>query len=128
MVFHTRSPLPPVEQVHPAERAQQLAEIANRAFDRYKGQFDDLEKAIGMLMMGDYVGWKVLVIVHNKRTIRKYEEILDINIREFYPEEGPAAMRSRGYKMALAASNFWKVVSGDISIENRRELGIDNNS
>lgn len=117
-----KHPTPPVAQVHPPERAEQLALIVNDALDRFSGQFDELEKAIGMLMLGDYVGWKVLVLVHNKRTVRKYEEILNVNVREFFPEEGPAAMRSIGYEVALKLGNFWKAVSGDIPIENRREL------
>jgi hypothetical protein len=75
-----------------------------------------------MLMLGDYVGWKVLVVIHNKRTIRKYEEILGISVRDFFPEEGPVAQRSLGYRIATEIGNFWKVVSGDIPIEDRREL------
>ncbi|TFW08732.1 hypothetical protein E4K72_07500 [Oxalobacteraceae bacterium OM1] len=115
-------PTPDVNLVHPSIRAEELTRVANDALDRFSGQFDDLEKAIGMLMLGDYVGWKVLIMVHNKRTIRKYEEILGIKVREFFPEEGPVAMRSVGYEMAIKLGNFWKAVSGDIAIENRRDL------
>jgi hypothetical protein len=49
---------PPVAKVHPATRAEELTQIVNDAFDRYSGTFDELEKAIGLLMLGDYVGWK----------------------------------------------------------------------
>lgn len=100
--------------VHNAERAVQLYEIEREAFARFTGQFDELEAAIGMLHIGDQVGWKPLVLIHNKRTIRKYEEILSINIREFFPEEGPSAERSMGYKIAKKIGNFWKAVSGEI--------------
>ena len=99
---------------HSAERAIQLYEIEREAFARFCGQFDELEAAIGMLHLGDHVGWKPLVLIHNKRTIRKYEEILGINIREFFPEEGPSAERSIGYKIAKKIGNFWKAVSGEI--------------
>lgn len=115
-------PTPPVSQVHPTARAEQLASVVNDALNRFSGSADDFEKAAGMLMLGDYVGWKVLVIIHNKRTIRKYEEILGINIREFFPEEGPIAQRSLGYEFAKKIGNFWKAVSGDIPIEHRRDL------
>lgn len=104
------------------EDAQQYIEIINNASENFKGQIDELENAIGMLMTGRLFGWKVLVIFHNKRTIRKYEEILGINIREMYPPEGPLAHKSIGYKIARTVSNFWKAVSGDIKIENRRML------
>jgi hypothetical protein len=122
MARKDKYPTPPVSQVHPSPRAEQLVALVNDAVKRFSGSSDELETAIGMLMLGDYVGWKVLVIIHNKRTIRKYEEILGINIREFFPEEGPIAKRSLGYEIAKTVGNFWKVVSGDISIEHRREL------
>lgn len=122
MARKDKYPTPPVDTVHPPERAEQLVRIANDALNRFSGTADELEKALGMLMLGDYMGWKVLVVIHNKRTIRKYEEILGISVREFFPEEGPIAQRSLGYKIATEIGNFWKVVSGDIPVEDRREL------
>jgi hypothetical protein len=122
MARRDKFPTPPVQNIHPPERAEQLVRIANDALNRFSGTADELEKALGMLMLGDYMGWRVLVIIHNKRTIRKYEEILGISVREFFPEEGPVAMRSLGYSIATELGNFWKVVSGDISVEDRREL------
>ncbi len=126
MARRDKYPTPPAENVHPPERAQQLVRIANDALNRFTGTADELEKALGMLMLGDYLGWRVLVIIHNKRTIRKYEEVLGISVREFFPEEGPIAMRSLGYSIATELGNFWKVVSGDIPVEDRRELANTN--
>ena len=108
------------------DRAVQLYEIERDAFARFTGSFDDLEAAIGLLHLGDQTGWKPLVLIHNKRTVRKYEEILAINLREFFPEEGPSAYRSIGYKIAKQIGNFWKAVSGEVKDEelkaNRRAL------
>jgi len=50
--------------------------------------------------MGEHVGQRILLIIHNKRTIRKYEEILNIEVREFCPVVGPGADRSVGYAWA----------------------------
>lgn len=99
---------------HNAERAVELYEIERNAFAKFTGIFDELEAAIGLLHIGDQVGWKPLVLIHNKRTIRKYEDILGINIREFFPEEGPSAERSMGYTIAKKIGNFWKAVSGEL--------------
>jgi hypothetical protein len=96
------------------ERVEQLHEIERQAFAKFTGIFDELEAALGMLHLGDHLGWKPLVLIHNKRTIRKYEEILGITIREFFPEEGPSAHRSIGYTIAKKIGNFWKAVSGEI--------------
>jgi hypothetical protein len=90
-----------------------LYEIERKAIARFKGQFDELEAAIGMLHLGFHVGWRPLVLIHDKKTIKKYEGILDIEIREFFPPEGPSSHRSLGYTLAKKFSNFWKVVSGE---------------
>lgn len=114
--------LAPVSQ----ERIEQLHAIERQSIASYTGQFDELEAALGMLHLGDHLGWKPLVLIHNKRTIRKYEEILGINIRELFPEEGPSAHRSIGYTIAKKIGNFWKAVSGEIKSDElkaqRREV------
>ena len=102
------------------EQEAELVRIEREAFARFHGQFDDLEAALGMLRIGQHIGWRVLVLIHNKRTIRKYEEILGIDVREFFPAEGPSCERSIGYIVAKKLGNFWKAVSGAIKIEDRR--------
>lgn len=108
------------------EHVEQLHNIERQALASFTGQFDELEAALGMLHLGDHLGWKPLVLIHNKRTIRKYEEILGINIREFFEEEGPSAERSIGYSVAKKIGNFWKAVSGEIKSDElkaqRREV------
>jgi hypothetical protein len=105
-----------------AERRAELDEIEVKAVINFTGQLDELEKAIGILRVGHQFGWKVLVLGHSKKTIRKYEEILGITFREFFPAEGPSAARSFGYSLAQKIDNFWKVVSGDIKIEDRSKI------
>ena len=104
------------------EQSTQLQDIEDKAITNFSGTLDELESALGMLRMGHHFGWRVLYLIHSKKTIRKYEEILDIKIRELFPEEGPSAERSIGLALAKKASNFWKVVSGEIKIENRRDI------
>lgn len=103
------------------EQKRELQEIEDRVLSK-PGMIDEMEAAIGLLRVGHHFGWKVLYIVHSKRTIRKYEEILGIKVREFFPAEGPSAPRSIGLNLANKMSNFWKVVSGDIKITNRKEV------
>jgi hypothetical protein len=89
-------------------------------------QLDELESALGMYMIGFHFGWKVLYTIHSKRTIRKYEELLGISVREEFDELGPDADRTNAYKIMQAVSSFWKMVSGDekpsIDID-KRSLG-----
>jgi hypothetical protein len=112
-------PLPPVSP----KEAQELVRNLDQITKDFQGQFDELESAIGMYMIGRLLGWKVLVLIHNKRTIRKYEEILGgVDIRKIFPEEGPFAHKSLGLELAKKLGNFWKVVSGEQKVEDRREL------
>jgi hypothetical protein len=104
------------------DRAAELERVERDAIANFGGPWEELAAALGMLRLGDHVGWRVLVLLHNKRTIRKYEEILDINVRDFFPDEGPSADRSAGYVLAKKLGNFWKAVSGDLKIEKRREI------
>jgi len=104
------------------ERAAELERVEREAIANFKGQLDELSGALGLLRLGDHFGWRVLFIIHSKRTIRKYENILGITAREFFEEEGPSADRSMGYTFAKKLSNFWKAVSGETKVENRREI------
>lgn len=109
------------------EQKEQIEQIEKRAIIQFTGMLDELESALGMLRIGHHMGWKVLYMIHSKRTIRKYEEILDIKIRDIFPDEGPSAARSAGLDIAKKFSNFWKVVSGEHKLtpeekENRRKI------
>ena len=74
---------------------------------------DEIESALGMYLLAHNLGWKVLYLVHSKKTIRKYEEILGLKLSEHFDEFGPDADRTNAYKIIKAVSNFWKLVSGD---------------
>jgi hypothetical protein len=100
----------------------ELQAIEDYAIANFTGMLDELESALGMLRIGHHFGWRTLYILHSKKTIRKYEEILYIKIRDVFEEEGPSADRSIGLALAKQASNFWKVVSGETKISNRREI------
>ncbi len=110
--------IPHLSAVESAALTKRVDEIVRD----FRGQVDELESALGMLMIGRLFGWKVLVLIHNKRTIRKYEEILGINVREVFPEEGPLAHKSAAYELVKRLGQYWKAVSGDVRVESRREL------
>ena len=116
-----RRPRPKVAP-HTEEQAQAVLVKVQDSVYNFAGNFEELESAVGMLFLGPLLGWKVLVLIHNKRTIRKYEEILGINIREAFPEEGPYTYKSIGYEWVQGIKKFWKGVSGEVAVEGRREL------
>ncbi len=101
------------------DEALRQSELFDKAILNFKGGIDELESALGMYALGRHVGWRVLYIVHSKKTVKKYEDILGISVRDEFPEEGPEARRSMGYTVAKTFSNFWKVVSGEEKVDRR---------
>ncbi|MFT3906384.1 MAG: hypothetical protein QM718_08775 [Steroidobacteraceae bacterium] len=104
------------------EQKQQLDDIERKAILDFQGSLDDLERAIGLLRLGHHLGWKPLVLMHSKRTIAKYEDILDIKFSEIFPATGSSASRSLAYTFVQGVSNFWKAVSGEIPVADRKTI------
>ena len=118
MAKKSKLPLPAVDKDYAVDVMERIHKTAHE----FSGDFGDLETAFGMLVIGHLVGWKVLVLIHNKRTIKKYETLLGIDVRREFPEEGPLAAKSLGLELAKKLGSFWKAVSGDVPIAGRREL------
>jgi hypothetical protein len=96
----------------PQEALERYA-LMDRAIRQPDIQLDELESALGMYMIGFHFGWKVLYVIHSKKTVRKYEQLLGIDVREVFEEFGPDADRTNAYKIISTVSNFWKLVSGE---------------
>lgn len=105
-----------------AAQFEEMHKIEKEAIARFSGNMTTLMSALGFLRVGYEVGWRVLVMAHHKATIKKYETILGIEIREFFPEEGPGAERSIGLKMAKSLGKFWEIVRGQEKIEGKGDL------
>lgn len=103
------------------EQEDQLRRIEADAIARFTGDLVQLESALGMLRMGHHFGWKVLYMLHSKKTIRHYEDILDIRVRDIFDETGPSSYRSIGLAIAQKFTNFWRVAGGDIKVPKRKD-------
>lgn len=112
----TKRKTPDIEPVQAYERHK----LIDEAIVRFEGNVNELESAIGMYMVGRHFGWKVLYIQHSKPTIRKYEEILGITVREEFQAEGPDAERSNGFRALKTVTNFWKAISGETPIPDKK--------
>lgn len=93
---------------------KKLVEIIDSSIENFKGDLTELAKAIGMLAIGRKFGWKVVYLIHSKKTIKKYEKILGIDLRETIVDVGPRAEKSYAWKAMQKVTNFWKAVSGEI--------------
>ncbi len=93
---------------------KEYIQVIDKAFKDFSGDMSQLETAIGVLMIGRHLGWKPLLLIHDKKTLRRYEKILGVSFREIFPEVGPFAHKSIAWRLSQKVSNFWKAVSGDI--------------
>lgn len=100
-----------------ATDAKALTDLVHKVITGYRGPAGDLEAALGMLMVGRYLGWRPLYILHSKKTVNKYEAILGIEVQNHFEADGPDAHRASGYQLANSRPSFWKVVSGEDAID-----------
>lgn len=103
-----------IDDVKPLTSREQSEyfELVHRAIYDFAGSIDQLESALGFLYVGKYFGWRVLYVIHSKKTVATYEKILGINVRELFPEEGKHAKRSNGFRLLKNIRNYWDVVRG----------------
>jgi hypothetical protein len=93
-----------------------LIEVADEAIRTFRGDSRKLGSAIGMLHIGRRLGWRPLLLMSDRTTMKEYEKILGgVNFREILPEEGPLAHRSFAWRSLRAMSDFWKAVRGQLA-------------
>jgi len=94
----------------------EIMKVVDRAVGCFQGDLNDLESAIGMLLIGRHYGWRVVFLIHSPATIRKYTRLLGLkNLRDVLPEVGVLAHRSNAWRLLDDGKNFWKVVRGQIA-------------
>jgi hypothetical protein len=98
----------------------EVLELINKKIKKeFKGTLTELEGAIGMLFVGRQLGWKPLMLMHDRKTIAKYEKILGIEVEDEFPPVGDYAMRSFAWRVFQKGkekmSSFWKAVKGEVS-------------
>jgi len=109
--------------MYKAQKTQELLEKFDKLCETYKGDITELERAIGVYFVGRRMGWRILFVLHDKKTIRKYEKILDIEFKSEFEGYEDQAKRTNIYKTLQKVTNFWKAVSGAISIDRSPAIG-----
>lgn len=88
----------------------------------YSGMSDLLSSALGALAMGHYVGWRGLLMVHNRQTLRRYEDILGAKFSDLLPERTDQTDRLLGIRIADKLGKFWAVVKGEVRVPEGKAL------
>jgi len=87
----------------------------DNAIKEFHGDMTILESSIGAYVVGLKIGWRPLLLIHDKKTLSKYEKILGINFREELPEVGDWANKSKAWVAVQKITNYWKAVKGEIT-------------
>lgn len=79
----------------------------------FRGIGTTMESALGALVIGQYFGWRVLKLLHNPATYRKYEKVLGVEFQKVCPEiTEMGKKKSIGYAITEKLGSFWAVVMG----------------
>lgn len=75
----------------------------------FKGLGTTLESAVGAYVVGSVYGWRVVFMMHNQKTVAKYNRILGFKIQDVCPEYTEFSDRFFAIRVAKRAKAFWKV-------------------
>ena len=93
---------------------KELVEIVDQAMKKFKGNMTRFSNAVGYLFIARKFGWRVALLMHDRKSVKDYEKILGIDSRQIFPEIGPLAEKSVAYWALKKVTNFWKAVRGEI--------------
>jgi len=101
------------------EQVVKLHKRIRKAVREFKGNVTNLESAIGLIFVTEEFGWKPMLLVHDSRTIKKFEEILREGDEHFsyrdpklFPEVGEYAGKSVAWWLVQKGKDFWRSVRG----------------
>jgi len=92
-----------------------LIDFVDDTINDFEGDAAILGAAIGALMIGRHIGWKPLLLIYDRKTIKRYETNLQIEFRKVLPEIGKYANRSKAWRDIQENGSFWQVVKGEIA-------------
>lgn len=85
----------------------------------FKGPGNDLQSALGALLLGQHIGFRALRIMHSPATIRKYNRVLGMKLKDACPADTHLSDKILGVQFANKIGKFWDVVTGRRTIPNK---------
>jgi hypothetical protein len=99
-------------------------EVICKAWENFQGQVEVFESAVGALLVGRLGGYDVLRVLHSWRTLKNYEEILDIKFKDVLPARTADSRRVNGIRYAEKFEQFWKAIAGGVASEPNARVAI----
>lgn len=113
-----------IKDLIPDEVARKIV----RGCHEYIGQIDHFYEAVGMVVVGQLFGYRVMRLVSSRRCWATASKIFgDLSNGQIMPEKGDCTHRSLGYSIVKEIGGYWEIISGkksrdDISLKDRKML------
>ena len=93
--------------------SDELAEKIVKASSEYSGFIDNFYEAVGMVVVGQLFGSRVMRLVSSRRCWSEANKIFgDLNDERLMPKIGPFAHRSWGYQIVEKSKDYWEYIKG----------------
>ena len=103
---------------------RELLDKIDEVTKNFKGQVDHLSDAIGLVILGRLVGWRVMRLVSSRRSWETATRLFG-DLKEFLPERGRYAYKSLGLKIIDQIGGYWDFIRGSrdaMPLEKRRGM------
>jgi hypothetical protein len=96
--------------INDIEFNQMITEVSTN----FIGQLDDLQAAVGLLVLGRLYGWRVMRLISSTRHWSVTTRIFG-DPKQLLPERGILAHKSQGLKIVDQAGIYWEFIKGHVS-------------
>lgn len=90
----------------------------------YKGQLDHLQAAIGLMMIGRVMGWRVVRLVCSRSAWTDANNLFG-DVKTLLPAETEFSDKSMAYRVVKASGQYWEYVKGHVAalpLQERRTM------
>jgi hypothetical protein len=101
-----------MKEITEQEMIRKIEEVSTN----FKGQLDDLQAAVGMLVVGRLFGWKVMRLVSSRRHWTVACKLFG-DLKELLPDRGLLVHKSVGLELVDKAGDYWGIIKGEVSRE-----------
>lgn len=103
---------------------QELLKKIEEVTGQFRGQVDDLSGAIGLVMLGRLVGWRVVRLTLPRRTWMTATRLFG-DLKQLLPERGRYAHKSLALKIVDQIGGYWDFIRGTkdaLPLHDRKEM------
>jgi hypothetical protein len=102
------------------EQAEQIEQVCTE----FHGQLDDLYKAVGMMVVGQLYGWKVMRLVSARSTWTTAIKLFG-DPKTLMPDEGKLWRKSYGYSFIKKSEKlYWDFVKGQVPMPKEERAAV----